>query len=62
MNSCSSVPFSFSRTIEIDESMIAIIWLSTTIKPGMKKLGERVSGLKSTRGRESTGMGRPWSR
>ena len=58
MNSCSSVPFSFSRTIAIDESMIAIIWQRTTIRPGMKKLGERVSGLKSTRGRESTGMGR----
>ena len=30
----------------------------TTIRPGMKKLAERVSGLNRTRGRASTGSGR----
>ena len=36
--------------------MIAIIWHMTTISPGMKKLAERVSGLKRMRGRASMGM------
>ena len=40
------------------ESMMAIIWHMTTIRPGMKKLAERVSGLNRIRGRASTGSGR----
>ena len=48
MNSCSSVPFSFSRTMALADSMVAIIWHRTTIRPGMKKLAERVSGLNRT--------------
>ena len=52
MKSCSRVPFSFSRTMALADSMIAIIWHMTTIRPGMKKLAERVSGLNRTRGRD----------
>ena len=51
------MPFSFSRTIEVADSITAIIWHITTIRPGMKKFAERVSGLKSTCGRGSTGNG-----
>lgn len=42
-------------------SMDAIIWHRNTSRPGMKKLAVRVSGLNSTRGRTSTGSGRPAS-
>ena len=61
MKSCSSVPLSFSRTIALAVSITAIIWQRTTIRPGMKKFGDRVSGLNRTRGRASTGSGAPFA-
>src|SRR5262245_35147442 len=42
-------------------AIVPIIWQRMTIRPGMKKLAERVSGLKRTRGRDSTGSGLPLS-
>ena len=54
--SCSSVPRSFSRTMENAVRNVVTLSSIMAVRPGRKKLGERESGLKSILGRISTAM------
>ena len=52
--SCSSVPRSFSRTIEKAVRNVVTLSSRMAVSPGRKKFGERESGLNSSFGRIST--------
>src|SRR5882762_9725315 len=53
-NNCSSVPRSFSRTIENAVRNVVTFSSRIAVSPGRKKLGDRESGLNNSLGRMST--------